>query len=68
MSGTSTLTSEKRSGPSMSTKTIAPVQRLPISSIAWWYAEQQLSRCERSCSPSSTMACPPEAMRNIVAR
>ena len=34
-SGTSNLTSENRSGPSIRTNTIAPVHRLPISSTAW---------------------------------
>src|SRR4051794_7673978 len=44
-SGTHSLISEKRAGPSSSTATIAPVQRLPTSSIAWWYSEQHAALC-----------------------
>ena len=43
-SGTSCLISEKRSGPSRRTIRIAPVHRLPTSSTARWYSEQQAGR------------------------
>ena len=50
-SGTSSRTSEKRSGPSISTNRIAPVQRLPISSTARWYWRAAGSRGSAAAVP-----------------
>src|SRR3954454_18938174 len=61
-SGTHSLISEKRAGPSSRTNRIAPVHRLPTSSTAWWYWEQQVQRVV--CAGVATAETSP--MREIV--